>query len=330
MEIIAQLGSLLGLSFISGINLYATVAVVGLCTKYNLVQGLPPEFDVLANEMVIFVAVILYLVEFFADKVPGFDTLWDTIHTFIRPLGGAMMALIQVGDASPGLQVIVFMLGASLASAAHLTKAGTRLIVNTSPEPFSNIALSLGEDIGVVGLAYASLAHPELSFFITLGCLVIIALVLPLIFRIIRMFFRAFFFKIKCFLQRDAAWVASRTLPYTLDVFFDDRREADEVLSWTARGFTIRVQGSRRFSPVQVILTNKTVRFVYRKRLRWNETVIPLPDIRQVKSYPGLLLSRLAFRGEGNDWLVYVYEPLSRTIPQHSSSPSKALIHGPA
>lgn len=328
MEIIAQLGSLLGLSFISGINLYATVAVVGLCTRYNLVQGIPPEFSVLAHEGVIFVAIVLYVAEFLADKVPGFDTLWDSIHTLIRPLGGAMMALIQVGEASPALQVIVFMLGASLASAAHLTKAGTRLIVNTSPEPFSNIVLSLGEDIGAVGLAYASLAHPELSFFITLGCVALIAMVLPIIYRIIRMFFRALFFKLKCFLQRDAAWVASRSLPYTLDVFFDSRRESDEILSWTARGFTIRVPGSRRFATVQVILTNKNVRFFYRKRLRWNEAVIPLPDIRQVKSYPGLLLSRIAFRAEGKEWLVYVYEPLARTIPQHS--PSTALVHGQA
>jgi hypothetical protein len=123
--------------------------------------------------------------------------------------------------------------------------------------------------------------------------------------------------------------VASRSLPYTLDVFFDSRRDSDEMLSWTARGFTIRVPGSGRFAPVQVILTNKTVRFVYRKRLRWSETVIPLPDIRQVKSYPGLLLSRLAFRAEGNEWLVYVYEPLSRTIPQQSTT-SRTLIHGPA
>ena len=143
MELIARLGSLLGLSFISGINLYATVAVAGICSKYHLVQGLPAEFDALAHDGVIAVAVILYLVEFLMDKIPGLDTLWDSIHTFIRPLGGAMLALMQVGEASPALQVIVFMLGASLASVAHFTKAATRLVINASPEPFSNILVSV-------------------------------------------------------------------------------------------------------------------------------------------------------------------------------------------
>jgi hypothetical protein len=117
MELIAQLGSILGLSFISGINLYATVAVVGICTRFDLIQGLPPEFQVLSNEAVIFVALLLYFVEFFMDKIQGLDTLWDSLHTIIRPLGGAFIALMQVGEASLAVEVIVFMLGASLASA---------------------------------------------------------------------------------------------------------------------------------------------------------------------------------------------------------------------
>ena len=111
MDVIAQLGSLLGLSFISGINLYATVAVTGLCVKFGLVQGLPPEFQVFANDAVLFVALFFYAIEFFMDKIQGLDTLWDSIHTVIRPLGGALIALMQVGEASPAVEVIVFLFG---------------------------------------------------------------------------------------------------------------------------------------------------------------------------------------------------------------------------
>lgn len=316
MEIIARLGSLLGLSFISGINLYATVAVAGLCRKFGLVQGLPAEFDILANDTVIAVAILLFALEFVMDKVPGLDTLWDSIHTVIRPFGGAMLALMQVGDASPAIEVIAFMLGASLASTAHITKAGTRLIINTSPEPFSNILVSLAEDAGAIGYTYMSLAYPKLTIVVTLVCLVLIGLSMPLIFRTIRMLFSALFFKIKCFLFHECAWTSSRALPYTLDAFFDEHRETDEKFLWTGQAYAIRVPRVPRHSRIQAIVTSKRVHILSRHWRRLQDHVVAADELTQSKSYPGFLLSRWLLRTSRGDLLFYLYPALARTLPQ--------------
>ena len=316
MEVIAKLGSLLGLSFIAGINLYATVAVVGICTKYQLIQGLPPEFNILAHDAVIAVAILLYSIEFLMDKVPGLDTLWDSIHTLIRPLGGAMLALMQVGEASPAMEVIVFMLGASLASAAHVTKAGTRLIVNASPEPFSNILLSTGEDVLTVGYSYLSLAYPKLAFFLTLGFLVGFGLVFPLVLRTVKMLFGALFYRIKCLFHKEAAWMESRSIPMAYDLYYDQHRAADEKLCWTGRAHSVKVPGISRFRPLQVIISSKAIHLLFRRWFQIREKVLPLHEISHHKSYPGLLLARWLLRTSNGDWVLQLYQPLATTLPR--------------
>jgi hypothetical protein len=307
MEIIAKLGTLLGLSF--------TVAVVGICTKYELVQGLPREFDVLANDAVIFVAVLLYVLEFLVDKVPGLDTLWDFIHTLIRPLGGAMLALMQVGEASPAVEVIVFMLGAGLASAAHITKAGVRLIINTSPEPVSNFLVSLAEDLGAFGLAYLSLAHPYLSLVVTLVLLVLIILLLPLILRTIRMLFAAIWYRLKCALWKEAAWTQTRSLSFSLDTFFDRVKEEGEKLIWTARAYALRVPQIPRSTALDVLVTSKAIHLSFTRRFRRHSVKLPLEEVELQKVYSGILMSRWMIRGSKGDWLLNIYRPLSQTLP---------------
>lgn len=320
MEIIAKLGSLLGLSFIAGINLYATVAVVGLCKKFELVHGLPPEFDILANEAVLAVAILLYFLEFLMDKVPGLDTLWDSIHTVIRPLGGAMLAVLQVGEATPAMEVIVFMLGASLASAAHITKAGTRLIINTSPEPFSNIFVSLAEDAGVIGFSYLSLAYPKVSFILTLLCLALIGLFMPLILRTIRMLFAALYFKMNSFLFQESAWTASRSLPYSLDAFFDQHRDPEEKFLWTGQAYAIKVPKMSRHERIHVIITSKKMHFLHRHWTRLEEQVLSVAELVQSKSYRGFLLSRWLLKTPKGDWMLYLYPALAKTLPQDLTS----------
>ncbi len=315
MEIIAKLGTLLGLSFVSGINLYATVAVVGLCAKYRLVEGLPKDFDVLANDAVIFVAVLLYLMEFLVDKIPGLDTLWDIIHTLIRPLGGAMLALMQVGEASQALEVIVFMLGASLAAAAHVTKSGTRLIINTSPEPVSNFLVSLAEDAGAFGLAYVSLAHPGIGLVITALLLLAIAAVLPLIVRTVRMLFAAVWFRLKCALWKEAAWTGTRSPSYALDTFFDGVKTTGESLVWTARAYALRIPHVPRSTALDVVVSTHALHFVYRRRLRRRSIRIPLEEVDMQKIYPGILMSRWMIRTSRGDWLLNLYRPLAQTLP---------------
>ena len=159
MEVIATLGRTLGFSFAAGLNLYATVALVGLASRYDWV-ALPPQFEVFDNDLVIGVALAMYVIEFCADKIPWVDTAWDAVHTLVRPLGGALIAVAAIGEASPMIQGLVALLGGSVAASSHLTKAGARAMVNTSPEPVSNWVLSLGEDLLVVGLGFLALGYP--------------------------------------------------------------------------------------------------------------------------------------------------------------------------
>jgi hypothetical protein len=164
--LIPLLGRTAAFSFAAGVNLYATVAIIGLASRFHWV-ALPPQFEIFDSNVVIGVALVLYLVEFFADKVPYVDTMWDIVHTAIRPLGGAFVAVASVGEASPAMQGLAALLGGTLAAGSHFTKAGTRAVANTSPEPFSNWALSLGEDGFVIGLGLLALAYPVTALVIT-------------------------------------------------------------------------------------------------------------------------------------------------------------------
>ena len=148
---LTTLGRTLGFSFAAGVNLYATVAILGLAARYGWVS-LPPQFQAFNNDPVIGAAVVLYVIEFFADKIPYVDTLWDMLHTLIRPVGGALIAVTTLGEASPTVEGLVALLGGTIAAGSHLTKTSTRAVANTSPEPFSNWMLSIGEDLFVVGL----------------------------------------------------------------------------------------------------------------------------------------------------------------------------------
>jgi hypothetical protein len=183
------LGLVVPLAFASGVNLYATVAVLGLSSHYGLVT-LPEHFRVFDNPVIITAALAMYVVEFFADKIPWFDSMWDAVHTVVRPLGGALVAVTALGEASPVANALVALVGGSIALTTHLTKAGTRAAANTSPEPFSNWALSLGEDVLAVGISYAALQHPIVALVIAVLLLVVIAFFASMIVRFVRRRFR--------------------------------------------------------------------------------------------------------------------------------------------
>jgi hypothetical protein len=173
VDALIALGRTIPFAFASGINLYATVAVLGLCSRFHIV-ALPDQFKAFEHPLIISVALAMYVVEFVADKVPWFDSLWDTIHTVVRPIGGALVAVTALGDASAGAQAVAALLGGSVAMTTHLGKAGTRAVANTSPEPFSNWALSLGEDAIAIGLTYFAIQHPLLALAIAVFLLVAI------------------------------------------------------------------------------------------------------------------------------------------------------------
>jgi hypothetical protein len=185
---LVTLGRTLGFSFAAGVNLYATVAILGLAARYGWVD-LPPQFQSFNNSLIIGAALVLYFVEFFADKIPYFDSLWDMMHTAIRPLGGALIAVATLGDASPGVEGLVALLGGTVAAGSHLTKTSTRAVANTSPEPVSNWALSFGEDLFVVGLGYLALAHPIAALVVAGVRLALILIFAAVIVRTVRRWF---------------------------------------------------------------------------------------------------------------------------------------------
>jgi hypothetical protein len=189
MDLMATLGRTLGFSFAAGINLYATVAILGLASRYGWVS-LPPQFQAFNSDVVIGAAVVMYLIEFFADKIPYVDTIWDMIHTAIRPVGGALIAVTTLGETSPTIEGIVALLGGAVAASSHLTKTSTRAAANTSPEPFSNWFLSLGEDLFVVGLGYLALQYPLAALAVASILLVLIIVFAAVIIRTVRRWFR--------------------------------------------------------------------------------------------------------------------------------------------
>ncbi len=153
------LGFAMGSAWLSGINLYATVVTLGLLQRFHLVR-LPGDLDNLQQWWVIILAGTLYLVEFVADKVPALDSVWDAIHTFIRVPAGAVLAASAFASFDPAVRMAALLAGGGVALSSHGTKAATRLAANTSPEPFSNIALSLVEDVIAVGASVLMATHP--------------------------------------------------------------------------------------------------------------------------------------------------------------------------
>jgi uncharacterized protein DUF4126 len=176
-DLLITLGRTMGFALTSGVNLYATVAVLGLAARYHWV-ALPPQYDVFASNWVIGIALLLYLIEFVADKIPWVDSLWDSVHTVIRPVGGAVVAVATLGDQTPALEAAVALLGGTLAAGTHLTKASTRIAANASPEPFSNWSLSLLEDVFVVGLGLLALKYPVAALIVAVVIVVTIAMMI--------------------------------------------------------------------------------------------------------------------------------------------------------
>ncbi|MGI9086921.1 MAG: DUF4126 domain-containing protein [Chthoniobacterales bacterium] len=153
MEQLNLLGVALGLAALAGINLYLTVFVTGLAVNQHWIT-LAPQYhslEVLGHPAIVITAGVLYFLEFFADKIPWIDSAWDAVHTVIRPIGGALLAIQVLGRSSPVFDVVVLLLAGGTSLVTHTAKASTRLVANTSPEPFSNIGLSLAEDAAVFG-----------------------------------------------------------------------------------------------------------------------------------------------------------------------------------
>jgi hypothetical protein len=181
MSIVEILGMAASVSLLSGWRLYLCIFVTGLAMRFGI-WPLPEHLhalQVLANPVVLGVAGVAALAEFLADKVIWIDSIWDAVHTIIRPLGGAMLALALIDPRDPSTQVIAFILGGGASLLTHTAKAGTRAIANTVPEPFSNVALSTGEDLTSTGLLWFAYSHPASAAFVAvaLAAMAVVAII---------------------------------------------------------------------------------------------------------------------------------------------------------
>ncbi len=187
-ELAKTISLALGASWASGINLYAAILVLGLLGVTGNI-ALPESLQILMNPMVIGAAGVMYVIEFFADKIPAVDTSWDTVHTFVRIPAGAMLAAGAVGDVSPAVAITAGILGGGLAAGTHAAKSGSRVLINTSPEPFTNWTASVVEDIAVVGGIWTALHYPWVFIALIIVFIVFLAWLLPKVWRGIKKVF---------------------------------------------------------------------------------------------------------------------------------------------
>ncbi len=183
MGTLEALSLAMGTAWTSGINLYATVAALGIANRMEMIH-LPQNLEVLSHPGVIAIACVMYLIEFFADKVPYVDSGWDALHTFIRVPAGAILAAQSLGDMNPALELMALLAGGSVALVAHGTKATARLAINASPEPFSNWFASVGEDVTVFGSIWLMFNHPIIMLVLVLTFLALVVWLIPKIYRL--------------------------------------------------------------------------------------------------------------------------------------------------
>ncbi len=213
-QIIALLAVTMGVGWASGINLYATLLTLGVLSHTGHMV-LPSELQILADPMVMAAAGLMYMVEFTADKIPGVDTGWDSIHTLIRIPAGAVLAAGAVGETSAAITLAAAIIGGGLAATTHLTKAGSRIVVNSSPEPFSNWFLSIGEDVAVIFGLWTAIQHPWLFLALLVIFLCMLVWLLPKIWAGVKAVFRA----IKHFFKKGPDQLEKETI-----ALMDDKR----------------------------------------------------------------------------------------------------------
>ncbi len=253
MEILGQLGVALGLASLAGVNLYLTVLLTGLAIRFDWVHlaAQYQSLDVLAHPVVIMVAGLLFVMQFFADKIPWVDSLWDSVHTIIRPVGGTLLALQALGTMPGYVTVVAALLAGGVALSTHSAKAGTRLLINHSPEPASNIVMSLAEDAAVAGGVALTLIKPVIALVVFSGLLTVIWLLFPRLWRLIRTTMWLVWHKLKLPGRREALETPVELKSEITDELRDVLQigaglSADEV-KWAVRCHSGKGRGVRGF-----------------------------------------------------------------------------------
>jgi len=227
MGVVETIALTMGVAWASGLNLYAAIATLGLLGATGNI-ALPPDLEILMDPLVIGAAGFMFFVEFFADKTPGVNSGWDTIHTFIRIPAGAILAAGAVGELGAGAELAAAIAGGTLAGATHFTKAGTRLAINTSPEPVSNWTASFVEDFAVIGGLWMALNHPWVFLGLLAAFILLMIWLLPKIWRALKAVYR----KLQSFF-------GGKTAPQTAA---DDTPPGGTGVPAQQRGFTLSMK----------------------------------------------------------------------------------------
>ena len=281
MDQLKLLGVALGLACLAGVNLYLTVFVTGLAIHQHWIV-LGPAYQslaVLGDPVIIWVSGTLYFLEFLADKIPWVDSAWDTVHTLIRPIGGALLAIRVLGQTSPAFDAVVALAAGGASLVTHTAKASTRLVANTSPEPFSNIGLSLAEDIAVLGGLVLIHYNPALALGIFVFLLALILYFAPKIFRAVKIKVWLAWKKLNGPADNDAATTLPAALPARYAAAFARENLLGENIAWAVPCISKRLRGIPSNSSGRLIATNEDPRkliFVARRGWRTSAQTIDL------------------------------------------------------
>ncbi len=330
MDTIELIGSTMGLGFLAGVRLYATILTLGLAIRFGWFHPGPmaAQLRILAEPMVLIAAGVACAIEFFADKVAWVDSIWDSFHAFIRPIGAVVLSAAVLGSFDPVLKVTLIILCGGVAFASHSSKAATRLLVNHSPEPFSNIAISLAEDALIPFGVWLSLRHPQIVLGLVLAFLVVFFWAAPKVFRAVRLQFVAFIIWLGvgehtradapsleslAGLKPDVDGALKIVADHAVPIVASDAQKVQRALGLETPAVGIRAAATDSIrglgnSVGYLVVGADHLAFVARRGLRQRVHRIKFADIDHAEWKRGLLMNRLVLRTARGEQAFYVFK----------------------
>lgn len=313
MEQLQTLALALGLSSLVGVRLYLTVFLTSLSLNQGWLKlnGTFESLGILGSDAVLIASGVLLVLEFLADKVQGFDSVWDGIHTFIRPIGATILALQVLGDWPPEAKVVAALCAGAVALTVHSAKAGTRLIVNTSPEPFSNLAVSTAEDLAVAGMFAVLIANPLLGGAILLAGVLFCAWFTPKAFRMAKATLHLLWQRLTRQTLVPAHAVLPRQLAPDHDMLVGDALGHDAAVDWAVESLSSRTKGFRgldnnRFGLLVATSTEPdTLVFLAKKLFRRSVARLPLAGCHFVRQSTFLSENLVIYHREARRRVVF-------------------------
>lgn len=313
MDHLELLGVALGLSALAGINLYLTVFAAGLAIRFEWIVLSPQyqQLEILGHPAILIVSGILFFAEFFADKVPWFDSLWDSVHTFIRPVGGALLAVQALGTPSEAYDVVVALLAGGISLTTHSVKSGIRLAANTSPEPFSNVGLSLAEDVAVVGGLALIYTNPVIALIVFVIAIALAIWLLPRMLHTVRAQLWLAWRKLKFPARIAGEPMLPSRLPHQVTMLLHRVAPETEQVAWAVKGIVGRIPGAPKHYDVWLIALegeNDAVYVVSKRTFGGSAQRVSLLEHRATAESRFLSEALVIFRPDGGEKLVLHFD----------------------